>query len=137
LVSVWVLVRVNVKVRGICFFSRGSALLSEIRAVETPAAERQPKHRVSHLPSVSVCQLLYIPLSLETVPVSSLIYGYAGVKIFIKQGLLGQLTASFLVRMSEKSKKTYGNFSDYGSIYLVDMVLIRTYNVLISFKSSL
>ena len=39
--------------------------------------------------------------------------------------------------MSEKSKKTYGNFNDYGSIYLVDMVLIRTYNVLISFKSSL
>jgi hypothetical protein len=60
LVSVRVLVRVNVKVRGICFFSRGSALLSEVRAVETPAAERQPKHRVSHLPSVSVCQLLYI-----------------------------------------------------------------------------
>jgi hypothetical protein len=45
---------------GYVFFSRGSALLSEVRAVETPAAERQPKHRVSHLPSVSVCQLLYI-----------------------------------------------------------------------------
>ena len=42
-----------------------------------------------------------------------------------------------MLPLSEKSKKTYGHFSDYGSIYLVDMVLIRTYNVLISFRSSL
>jgi hypothetical protein len=101
------------------FFSRGSALLSEVRAVETPAASRQPKHRVSHLPSVSVCQLLYIPLSLEGVPVSSLIYGYAGVKIFIKQGLLGQLTASFLVQMSEKSKKKLTVISVITAAYIL------------------
>jgi len=43
----------------------------------------------------------------------------------------------YSTEVSEKSKKTYGHFSDYGSIYLVDMVLIRTYNVLISFRSSL
>jgi len=43
---------VLVKVRGLCFFLRGSALLSEVRAVKTPAAGRQPKHGVSHLPFV-------------------------------------------------------------------------------------
>ena len=36
------------------FFSCGSALLSEVREVKSPPAGRQPKHVVSHLPSV-VC----------------------------------------------------------------------------------
>ena len=40
--------------------------------------------------------------------------------------------------VSEKSKKkTYGHFSDYSSIYLVDMVMICTYRVHISFRSGL
>ena len=52
MVSVRVWVKVSVKVRGICFFSRGSALLSEVREVKTPPAGRQPKHVVSHFLSV-------------------------------------------------------------------------------------
>jgi hypothetical protein len=47
-----------------------------------------------------------------------------------------QQDAIFGITMSEKSKKTYGTFSDDGSIYLVD-VLIPTYNILISFRSGL
>jgi len=35
------------------FFSRGSALLSEVRAVKTPAAGRQPKHVVPFVESTS------------------------------------------------------------------------------------
>jgi len=37
---------------GYVFFSCGSAPLSEVRAVKTLAAGRQPKHVVSHLPFV-------------------------------------------------------------------------------------
>jgi hypothetical protein len=48
--GVWV--KVWVKVRGIYFFSHGSALLSEVREVKTLAAGRQPKHVMSHCPSV-------------------------------------------------------------------------------------
>jgi hypothetical protein len=44
-----------------------------------------------------------------------------------------------LCRKNQKKKLRYfhNTFSDYGSIYLVDMVLISTYNILISFRSGL
>jgi len=50
---------------------------------------------------------------------------------------LNMFLALLVVHVSEKSKKTYGHFSDYGSIYRVDMVMICTYKVRVSFRSGL